>query len=106
MYKIILTEFGFTHKLDKAYNNFYHKNCKLYLPDRKYWLSGDLQLVAEALYSYGIVLSVFRISYILDVSEKFGPLQISLARYIVYYFSCTCFLKLKVLVKRISLKCF
>uniref|UniRef100_H2ZES2 Transient receptor ion channel domain-containing protein n=1 Tax=Ciona savignyi TaxID=51511 RepID=H2ZES2_CIOSA len=46
--------------------------------DRSHWIGSDPQLIAEALYSLGIVLSFTRICYILEVSEKFGPLQISL----------------------------
>jgi len=45
-----------------------------------FWHTSDPQLVAEALYSLGIVLSFSRISYILEINDKFGPLQISLAR--------------------------
>uniref|UniRef100_H2ZES3 Transient receptor ion channel domain-containing protein n=1 Tax=Ciona savignyi TaxID=51511 RepID=H2ZES3_CIOSA len=45
---------------------------------RSHWIGSDPQLIAEALYSLGIVLSFTRICYILEVSEKFGPLQISL----------------------------
>jgi len=48
--------------------------------DRSHWHSNDPQLIAEALFSYGIVLSFSRVCYILEVNEKFGPLQISLAR--------------------------
>ncbi|XP_078481613.1 short transient receptor potential channel 7-like isoform X3 [Ciona intestinalis] len=46
--------------------------------DRAHWYGSDPQLIAEALYSFGIVLSFTRICYILEVNEKFGPLQISL----------------------------
>ena len=55
-------------------------NGYILILDRAFWPGSDPQLVAEALYSLGIVLSFSRISYILEVNDKFGPLQISLAR--------------------------
>ncbi|CAK8697070.1 unnamed protein product [Clavelina lepadiformis] len=48
--------------------------------NRRFWSGSDPQIISEALYSLGIVLSFSRISYILEVNDKFGPLQISLAR--------------------------
>ena len=62
---------SFLIEILKQKNTFLGRAC---------WKASDPQLLAEALYSLGIVLSFSRISYILEVNDKFGPLQISLAR--------------------------
>lgn len=56
----------------------------LFFIERKNWHALDPQLISEALFSYGIVLSFSRIAYILPCSEYFGPLQISLGKYGTY----------------------
>ncbi|XP_077975957.1 short transient receptor potential channel 7-like isoform X2 [Styela clava] len=48
--------------------------------ERKHWIGSDPQLLSEALFSFGIVLSFSRIAYLLPANEMFGPLQISLGR--------------------------
>uniref|UniRef100_H2ZES4 Transient receptor ion channel domain-containing protein n=1 Tax=Ciona savignyi TaxID=51511 RepID=H2ZES4_CIOSA len=62
----------------KSCYNIYLYIYKDFFLNRSHWIGSDPQLIAEALYSLGIVLSFTRICYILEVSEKFGPLQISL----------------------------
>uniref|UniRef100_H2ZES5 Transient receptor ion channel domain-containing protein n=1 Tax=Ciona savignyi TaxID=51511 RepID=H2ZES5_CIOSA len=64
-------------KMDVSVPKWMNYYCYKYA-DRSHWIGSDPQLIAEALYSLGIVLSFTRICYILEVSEKFGPLQISL----------------------------
>ncbi|XP_061733939.1 short transient receptor potential channel 6-like isoform X3 [Nerophis ophidion] len=44
------------------------------------WVPSDPQLVSEGLYAVAVVLSFWRVAYVLPANQNFGPLQVSLGR--------------------------
>ena len=50
------------------------------LADRRFWQNDDPFLVSESLFGIANVISYTRLSYLLAVSEIFGPLQITLVK--------------------------
>ncbi|XP_061916980.1 short transient receptor potential channel 6-like isoform X3 [Entelurus aequoreus] len=44
------------------------------------WAPSDPQLISEGLYAAAVVLSFWRVAYVLPANQNFGPLQVSLGR--------------------------